>query len=266
MFLCIGIFILKKKEIKYYMIRLKSLLIEQEQNLYFAKLDKIDQSISDLINNGIVNGTTQETTILGVNGKIIRWVPSTEPAKGTFHIFDVVPAGGIPYIREMGGAMYRGNRSTPDDIKVGSQAYASGNVPSVESYGKTTLEQLNNIWSAKGNKTEQVLDVARQFVDRNREVFIKEFKRVTRNEWAIKTLWNENPQPKAKLAGSQYYAFFVNKLNPLPKDIVETIIQDIDLRDHLNFKVNNYSSSGKYPNITPPVPQPVIPGSGYPIA
>ena len=36
--------------------------------------------------------------------------------------------------------------------------------------------------------------------------------------------------------------------------------------EHLTYKVKNFNSEGKYPNITPPVPQPVKPGSGYPLA
>jgi hypothetical protein len=55
-------------------------------------------------------------------------------------------------------------------------------------------------------------------------------------------------------------------LNPLPKDLVASVIQDTDLREHLDYKVDNFNSEGKYPNITPPVPQPVKPGSGYPLA
>jgi len=248
------------------MIRLKSLLFEQDNN-YLSFVEKIDRSILDLIDN--INGTDfyPENTILGQNGKIISWVPEPNTKRrGMFHIFDIIPAGGIPFIREIGGITYRGQKSDQSDIKVGSRLYTNGNTPSVNSYGKTTLEQLNNVWSVNGNKTQQVLNIARQFVDRNRETFIKEFKRVTRNQWAIKTLWGDNPQPKQKLAGSQYYAFFVNKLNPLPKDIVETIIQDVELREHLTYKVKNFNSEGKYPNNPIPVPQPVSPGSGYPLA
>jgi len=39
-----------------------------------------------------------------------------------------------------------------------------------------------------------------------------------------------------------------------------------DLVKHLDYKVDNFNSEGKYPNITPPVPQPVKSGSGYPLA
>ena len=249
------------------MIRLKSLLSEQGGfSQYINYLNKIDPAIADLIDR--INGTDfyPENTILGQTGKIIRWVPEpNSKRRGIFHIFDVTPISGIPFIREIGGISYRGQNSSQSDIKVGSTLYTDGKVPNVNAYGKTTLEQLNNIWSVSGNKSQQVLDIARQFVDRNSETFKKEFHRVTRNPWAIKTLWGDNPQPKQNLAGSQYYTFFVNKLNPLPKLIVNNIIQDDELRDHLTFKVENFNSEGKYPNNPFPVPQPV-PGSGYPLA
>ena len=125
------------------------------------------------------------------------------------------------------------------------------------------MEQLNNVWSVNGNKSKQVLNIARQVVSRNSETFKKEFERVTRNQWAIETLWGDNP---VKKDDSQYEKFFFNKLNPLPKDLVASVIQDTDLREHLDYKVDNFNSEGKYPNITPPVPQPVKPGSGYPLA
>ena len=250
------------------MIRLKSLLFEQGgYGDYLKSLDSIDPKISDIIDSANASDFYPENTILGQTGKIIRWVPEpNSKRRGMFHIFDVTPSGGIPFIREIGGISFRGQNSDLNDIKVGSKLFKDGNVPLVNAYGKTTLEQLNNIWSVSGNKSQQVLDIARQFVTRNSETFKKEFHRVTRNPWAIKTLWGDNPQPKQNLAGSQYYAFFVNKLNPLPKDIVTTIIQDKDLQDHLTYKVDNFNSEGKYPNNPIPVPQPVSPGSGYPLS
>ena len=108
-----------------------------------------------------------------------------------------------------------------------------------------------------------MLKIASQVVRKNSEAFKKEFERVTRNQWAIKTLWGDNP---VKEDDSQYKKFFLNKLNPLPKSIVREVIQDIELEDHLTYKVDNFNSEGNYPNITPPVPQPVKPGSGYPLA
>lgn len=245
--------------------QLKRLINEQENN-YLSRVEKIDPSILDLINT-IRSSGLPETTILGQTGKIISWVPSSKDStKGSFNIFNVKPEGGIPFIREIGGITYRGDASDLNDIKVGPQLYKDGKVPNVSSYGETTLEQMNNVWSVNGNKSQQVLNIARQFVDRNSETFIKEFKRVTRNQWAIKTLWGDNPQPKQNLAGSQYGKFFLNKLNPLSKLIVTDIIQDNDLVKHLDYKVDNFNSEGKYPNITPPIPQPVKPGSGYPLA
>ena len=245
--------------------QLKRLINEQENN-YLSRVEKIDPSILDLINT-IRSSGLPETTILGQNDKIISWVPSPkDPTKGSFNIFKVIAEGGIPYIIYLGKITYRGDASDSKiDNKVGSQLFTDGKIPAVSSYGKTTLEQLNNIWSVRVNVSQQVLNIARQFVDRNKETFKKEFERVTRNQWAIKTLWGDNPQPKQNLAGSQYYAFFYNKLNPLPKVIVD-MIQDDELVEHLTYKVKNFNSEGKYPNITPPVPQPVKPGSGYPLA
>ena len=246
--------------------QLKILINEQDGN-YLSRVEKIDPSILDLIDN--INDTDfyPENTILGKTGKIIRWVPSSKDStKGSFNIFKVIAEGGIPFIKDLGKITYRGDASDSKiDIKFGSKLFTDGKGPSVNSYGKTTLEQLNNVWSVNVNKTQQVLNIARQFVDRNSETFKKGFQRVTRNQWAIKTLWGDNPQPKQNLAGSQYYAFFYNKLNPLPKVIVD-MIQDDELVEHLTYKVKNFNSEGKYPNITPPVPQPVKPGSGYPLA
>jgi hypothetical protein len=245
--------------------QLKRLINEQDNN-YLSRVEKIDPSILDLINT-IRSSGLPETTILGQTGKIISWVPSSEDStKGSFNIFKVIPEGGIPFIKDLGKITYRGDSSELKDIVVGSQLYKDGKLPKVNSYGKTTLEQMNNVWSVNGNKSKQVLNIARQFVARNRETFKKEFKRVTRNQWAIKTLWGDNPQPKQNLAGSQYGKFFLDKLNPLPKDLVGRVIRDEELEDHLTYKVDNFNSEGNYPNITPPVPQPVKPGSGYPLS
>ena len=243
--------------------QLKILINEQDGN-YLSRVENIDPSILDLIDN--INGTDfyPENTIIGQTGKIISWVPSSKDStKGSFHIFKVTPEGGIPFIKEIGGITYRGQNSDLNDIKIGSQLFTDRKEPSVNSYGETTLEQLNNVWSVNGNKSKQVLNIAVQSVKKNSEIFIKEFKRVTRNQWAIKTLWGDNP---VKKDDSQYEKFFFNKLNPLPKDLVASVIQDTDLREHLDYKVDNFNSEGKYPNITPPVPQPVKPGSGYPLA
>ena len=244
--------------------QLKRLINEQDNN-YLSRVEKIDSSIIDLINT-IRSSGLPETTKIGNTGKIISWVPSSEDStKGSFNIFKVIAEGGIPSIKDLGKITYRGDASGSQDIVVGSKLYKDGKAPNVSSYGKTTLEQLNNVWSVNENKSQQVLNIGRQVVDRNSETFIKEFKRVTRNEWAIKTLWGDNPQPKQNLSKSQYYAFFYNKLNPLPKVIVD-LTQDDELVKHLTFKVKNFNSEGKYPNITPPVPQPVSQGSGYPLA
>ena len=44
------------------------------------------------------------------------------------------------------------------------------------------------------------------------------------------------------------------------------IVPDVkNVENHLTYKVDNFNSEGKYPNITPPIPQPVSPGSGYPL-
>ena len=240
-------------------------LINESQESYLSRVDKIDSSILELINN-IKSSGLPETTIIGNSGKIISWVPSSkDTTKGVFHIFDVKPEEGIPNIREIGVIIYRGQKSDLNDVKVGSNFYDGGKVPSVDSYGKTTLEQLNNIWLVNGNKSKQVLNIARQVVGRNSEIFKKEFKRVTRNQWAIKTLWGDNPQPKQNLSRTQYYDFFYNKLNPLPKVIVD-IIQDTQLIKHLTYKVKNFNSEGKYPDNPIKVPQPVSSGSGYPLA
>ena len=245
--------------------QLKRIINEQDSN-YLSRVENIDPSILDLIDRINDSDFYTENTILGKTGKIIRWVPEPKSnRRGMFHIFDIKPENGIPFIREIGGITYRGQLSDINDIKIGRQLYTDGKVPNVNSYGKTTLEQLNNIWSVNGNKSQQVLNIAVQSVRKNKETFKKEFERVTRNQWAIKTLWGDNPQPKQNLAGSQYYAFFYNKLNPLPKFIVD-MIQDDELVEHLTYKVKNFNSEGKYPNITPPVPQPVKPGSGYPLA
>ena len=245
--------------------QLKRLINEQDNN-YLSRVEKIDSSIIELINT-IRSSGLPETTIIGQTGKIISWVPSSKDStKGSFNIFKVTPEGGIPFIKDLGKITYRGDASGPKDIVVGSTLYKDGKVPAVNSYGKTTLEQLNNVWSVNGNKSKQVLNIARQFVDRNRETFIKEFKRVTRNGWAIKTLWGDNPQPKQNLSGSQYGKFFLNKLNPLPRDIVRRVIRDEELEDHLTYKVDNFNSEGNYPNNPIPFPQPVKPGSGYPLA
>lgn len=242
--------------------QLKRLINEQDNN-YLSHVKNIDSSIIDLIDK-IRSSGLPETTILGQTGKIISWVPSSKDStKGSFNIFKVISEGGIPFIKEIGGITYRGQKSDLNDIKIGSQLYKDGKLPKVSSYGKTTLEQLNNVWSVNGNKSKQVLNIARQFVDRNSETFIEEFKRVTRNQWAIKTLWGDNPVKKEE---SQYKKFFFNKLNPLPKDIVETIIKDLELEDHLSYKVDNFNSDGNYPNNPIPLPQPVKPGSGYPLA
>lgn len=245
--------------------QLKRLINEQDNN-YLSHVEKIDSSIIELINT-IRSSGLPETTILGQTGKIISWVPSSKDStKGSFNIFKVIPESGIPFIKDLGKITYRGQKSGLNDIKIGSKLYTDGKAPSVNSYGKTTLEQLNNVWSVNGNKSQQVLNIARQFVDRYNETFKKEFNRATRKQWAIKTLWGDNPQPKQDLSGSQYYFGFVNKLNPLPKRIVTTIIQDFDLVRHLTYKVDNFNSEGKYPNNPIPVPQPVSPGSGYPLA
>ena len=244
--------------------QLKRLINEQDNN-YLSRVEKIDPSILDLIDN--INGTDfyPENTILGQTGKIIRWVPDPKhKRRGQIHIFDVKPEGGIPFIREIGGITYRGEKSGLGDIQVGSKLYKDGKVPEVNSYGETTLEQLNNIWSVRGDVSKQVLITALQLVRKNSETFIKEFKRVTRIRWAIKTLWGDNPQPKQNLLGSQYGKFFLDKLKPLPK-LVYDIIRDEELENHLTYKVDNFNSEGKYPNITPPIPQPVSPGSGYPL-
>jgi hypothetical protein len=222
-------------------------------------MNKIIELINTIRSSGL-----PETTIIGQTGKIISWVPSAKDStKGSFNIFKVIAQGGIPFIKDLGKITYRGDASGPKDIVVGSTLYRDGKVPAVNSYGKTTLEQLNNVWSVNGNKSKQVLNIARQVVSRNSETFKKEFERVTRNQRAIKTLWGDNP---VKKDDSQYEKFFFNKLNPLPKDLVASVIQDTDLREHLDYKVDNFNSEGKYPNITPPVPQPVKPGSGYPLA
>ena len=242
------------------------ILINESQESYLSLVEKIDSSILELINTIKISGLP-ETTIIGKTGKIIRWVPSsTDSTKGSFNIFKVTPEGGIPSIKDLGKITYRGQLSDINDIKIGSKLYTDGKAPNVSWYGETTLEQLNNVWSVNGNKSKQVLDIANQYVNRNKETFKKEFERVTRNQWAIKTLWGDNPQPKQNLAGSQYGKFFLNKLNPLPKLIVTTIIQDNELVEHLNYKVKNFNSEGKYPNNPIPVPQPVKSGSGYPLA
>ena len=244
--------------------QLKILINEQDGN-YLSYVKRIDSSILELINK-IKSSGLPETTIIGKNGNIIRWEPSQKSKNvGEFSLFKVKPSGGIPYLYLIGSIIYRGEKSGLGDIKVGSKLYG-GKIPSLDSYGKTTLEQLNNVWSVNGNKSKQVLNIARQFVKRNSETFIEEFQRVTRNQWAIKTLWGNNPSPKKNLAGSSYKIAFLNKINPFPKDIVENIIQDFDLLEHLSYKVENFNSEGNYPNITPPVPQPVSPGSGYPLA
>jgi len=240
--------------------QLKSLINEQDNN-YLSRVENIDPSILDLIDN--INGADfyPENTILGQTGKIISWVPSSKDStKGSFHIFKVTPEGGIPFIKEIGGITYRGQLSDINDIKIGRQLYKDE--PLVSLYGKTTLEQLNNVWSVNGNKSQQVLNIAVQLVKKNSEIFKKEFERVTRNQWAIKTLWGDNP---VKKEDSQYKKFFLNKLNPLPKVIVETIIQDQELVGHLTYKVENFNSEGKYPNNPFSIPQPVKPGSGYPL-
>ena len=242
--------------------QLKRLINEQDNN-YLSRVEKIDPSIIGLIDRINDSDFYPENTILGQTGKIIRWVPEPKTKRrGMFHIFKVTPEGGIPFIKEIGGITYRGQKSDLNDIIVGSTLYKDGKIPSVDSYGKTTLEQLNNVWSVNGNKSKQVLNISRQFVDRNSETFIEEFKRVTRNQWAIKTLWGDNP---IKEDDSQYKKFFLNKLNPLPKVIVG-IIQDTELVKHLDYKVDNFNSEGKYPNNPFSIPQPVKPGSGYPLA
>ena len=242
--------------------QLKILINEQDGN-YLSYVKRIDSSILELINK-IKSSGLPETTIIGDTGKIISWVPSSKDStKGTFNIFKVIAEGGIPFIKEIGGITYRGQKSDLNDIKVGSQLYKDGKVPSVNSYGETTLEQLNNVWSVNGNKSKQVLSTASQLVRKNSEIFKKEFQSVTRNQWAIKTLWGDDP---IKEEGSQYEKFFFNKLNPLPKNIVDRVIQDEELVDYLSYKVKNFNSDDKYPNNPISLPQPVKPGSGYPLA
>ena len=150
--------------------QLKRLINEQDNN-YLSRVEKIDSSIIELINT-IRSSGLPETTIIGDTGKIISWVPSSKDStKGTFNIFKVIAEGGIPFIKEIGGITYRGQKSDLNDIKVGSQLYKDGKVPSVNSYGETTLEQLNNVWSVNGNKSKQVLSTASQLVRKNSEIF-----------------------------------------------------------------------------------------------
>jgi len=237
--------------------QLKSLIIEQNNNDFLTSVNKIDPSLSEMINTIKTSGMG-ETTILGKKGNIIRWVPSQESKNvGEFRLFKVKPEGGIPYLYRSGNIIYRGEKSGLGDIKVGSNFYSGGKVPSLDSYGKTTLERLNNIWSVSGEKTKGVLGVARQYVNRNKERFKNEFQKITRSQWAIKNWWNDNPSKEQNLAGSQY-GRFLNKLNPLPKDIVERVIQDVELFKHLTYKAENFNSEGKYPNNPIKVPTPVV--------
>ena len=151
--------------------QLKRLINEQDNN-YLSRVEKIDPSIIGLIDRINDSDFYPENTILGQTGKIIRWVPEPKTKRrGMFHIFKVTPEGGIPFIKEIGGITYRGQKSDLNDIKVGSQLYKDGKVPSVNSYGETTLEQLNNVWSVNGNKSKQVLSTASQLVRKNSEIF-----------------------------------------------------------------------------------------------
>jgi hypothetical protein len=193
---------------------------------------------------------------------------SSYPGSGKLSVYKLRADGGIPYIINLGTFINNfgsGWKKSPKDTitKVDQNSLIAGTLKSFNQ--KDVATRFIDIWEKPLDPL--IKNAAIQLIQTNSQQYIAEYQKITRSPDHLKMWWaptaelakpwkNDNPN---KLEASHYYTSVVNKLQKYPDARqVLNIINDIGLRNWIQYKVDNWKSDGEYPELVNRMPSPVI--------